>query len=331
MSGDRIELRPGELPVEPLPDVSWQRIERKLFVQLAAGPAPAPQRSTRRRWLVAGGALAAAAAAALSFVALAGEEGGGDRRPAPARSPARIATGEAPSALSVGDVALEVAPHTALLADADRERGVLFVLERGQATFRVAPVGARPPVVVQAGDVRVEVIGTAFAVSRQGDSARVAVYEGVVSLVHAGERSRLGPGSVWPAAPSPPAEDRPAADEPAPPPEQPAAPPAERRPPTDRTGRQPALAAPRASDKQRYQSAQALERTDPDRARTIYGQLASGGGVWAPMALYAHALLEERAGHRPAARKLLERYLTRYPDGLNAADARELLKELGTK
>jgi TolA-binding protein len=45
------------------------------------------------------------------------------------------------------------------------------------------------------------------------------------------------------------------------------------------------------------------------------------------MALYAHALLEDRAGDRAAARKLLQQYLARYPDGLNAGDAREMLKE----
>ena len=330
---DRPRLEPGAppalppLPVEELPDVSWQRIERKLFARLAAAPAsgglaPSGARGVRRRlYLAAGLATAAAAVALVAALALRGgddaEEVG--RPPAPGRSPSRVATADAPSAVSVGDVSLEIAPHSALLVDDDRDRGLLFVLERGEVTFRVAPVGDRPPVVVQAGDVRVEVVGTAFAVSRQGDSARVVVYEGVVSLVRGGARARLAAGSVWPqpAAPTPP----PALDQP---PRAPARrvkpPPAEHRPDAP-------VAAPPLGDKDRYQRAQSLERADPEQARAIYRDLVRRGGVWAPMALYAHALLEERTGHRDAARKLLQQYLARYPDGLNAVDARELLND----
>jgi hypothetical protein len=335
---DQLGPRPDSLPplpVEELPDVSWQRIERKLFAQLAsaaprvASPAPASG-GNRRTWIYAGGTLAAAAVAAV-IVAVsvrASHDGSAEQPGSSPRSPSRIATADAPSAVSVGDVSLEMAPHSALLVDDDRERGVLFVLERGEATFRVAPVGDRPPVVVQAGDVRIEVIGTAFAVSREGDSARVMVYEGVVSLVQGGKRQRLAPGSVWPAAPAP----QPALEQPAPADDEAApASPRPRKPHTDRPAASPPLAAPSLSDKDRYQSAQKLERSDPDRARALYGELVQGGGKWAPNALYAHALLEDRLGDRAAARKLLQQYLSRYPDGLNASDARELLKESAPK
>jgi hypothetical protein len=330
------KIEPGSLPVEELPDVSWQRIERKLFSRLASeaaagGPAPAPARTPRRRrWLVAGGLAAAAAAVLAVLVLRGGGDGDGDgddtaaiRSPVEPRAPQRIATTEAPSAVSVGDVSLEIAPHSALLVDEDRDRALLFVLERGEATFRVAPVGDRPPIVVQAGDVRIEVIGTAFAVSRQGDSARVLVYEGVVSLLHRGERTRVTAGSVWPEAPVAPPTVQPSA----PPP--PAAkrmkqPPAERRPDAP-------LAAPPLTDKDRYRRAQELEQKAPERARALYRELVGRGGAWAPMALYAHALLEDRLGDPRAARRLLEQYLSRYPDGLNAADARELLKASSDK
>ncbi len=329
---DRPDLAGSSLPVEELPDVSWQRIERKLFAQLATSAprvaTPARASGHRRTWIYAGGVMAAAAIAAV-IVALtvrsSSEVVSRAEQPGGARTPSRIATADAPSALSVGDVSLEVAPQSAILVDEDRDRGLLFVLERGEATFRVAPVGDRPPVVVQAGDVRIEVIGTAFAVSRLGDSARVLVYEGVVSLVHQGKRQQLGPGSVWPEAPARPAIDRPAEDPP-----QPAPPPA-RRPHTDRPGPAAPMSAPPRTDQDRYQAAQKLEKSDPGQARAIYRELVRAGGRWAPMALYAHALLEDRAGDRAAARKLLQQYLARYPDGLNAADARELLQESATK
>jgi hypothetical protein len=329
---DLIGIQPGSLPVEELPDVSWQRIERKLFAQLAAAPVPripAPVRATglRRTWIYAGGVVAAAAVAAV-IVSLTVRRSGQDAPPeaaSGARSPSRIATADAPSAVSVGDVSLEIAPQSAVLVDEDRDRGVLFVLERGEATFRVAPVGDRPPVVVQAGDVRIEVIGTAFAVSRQGDSARVLVYEGVVSLVHGGKRQRLPAGSVWPEAPAP----EPAIDEAAPPADQPVPEPPRpsRKPHTDRPSPAAPLAAPPLTDKDRYQKALTLERSHPDRARAIYRELVAAGGKWAPNALYAQAVLEDRAREHAAARKLLQQYLARYPDGPNAADAREMLNE----
>lgn len=326
MTGDRLELGPGSLPVEQLPDVSWQRIERKLFAQLASGApravAPDHARVVRpRTWLVAGGVALAAAAGALLLVTLRGGGDGARRAEQPdARSPSRIATAEAPSALSVGDVSLEIAPHSAILVDDDRERGVLFVLERGEATFRVAPVGDRPPVVVQAGDVRIEVVGTAFAVSRDRDSARVVVYEGVVALVQKGERSQLGPGSVWPPAPVPaaPPVDPPPAGQPAP---------RVKKPPAERGRAATPLDAPRLTDKDRYNNALEIERSDPDRARALYAELVRRGGVYAPLALYSHALLEDGLDNKSAARKLLHEYLARYPDGQNAVDARELLKD----
>jgi len=45
-------------------------------------------------------------------------------------------------------------------------------------------------------------------------------------------------------------------------------------------------------------------------------------------ALYAQARLELELGHTGRARTLLERYLARYPSGVNAEDARALLRRL---
>lgn len=54
-----------------------------------------------------------------------------------------------------------------------------IALDRGEAWFQVAHDPARP-FVVAAGDIRVEAVGTAFAVRRVGDSAEVTVTEGRV-------------------------------------------------------------------------------------------------------------------------------------------------------
>jgi hypothetical protein len=164
-------------------------------------------------------------------------------------------------------------------------------------------------------------------VSREGDSARVVVYEGVVSIVQRGARQRVGAGSVWP----PPAT----IDEPAPAPvddEPPVPTPArERKPHTDRQSAGSPAPARRLNDKDRYLSALRLEGSDPDGSRALYAELVRDGGEYAPLALYAHAFLEYRLRNRPVARKLLQTYLTRYPDGDNAADAREMLNETAPK
>ncbi len=127
------------------------------------------------------------------------------------RPPSRIVTADAPSSVSVGDVALDVAARSALLVHGDDASGVLIVLERGEVVFRVAPRGGRPPVVVHAGDARIEVVGTAFTVTRVGDSARVAVHEGVVAVLAHGRRAQVAAGQTWSgddaSAPVPPARE----------------------------------------------------------------------------------------------------------------------------
>lgn len=77
-----------------------------------------------------------------------------------------------------------------------------------------------------------------------------------------------------------------------------------------------------------FEQATGLERGDPARASELYGTLESGGDAWAQNALYAHGRLEASRGNRDAARRLLERYLERFPRGGNAEDARAVLLRL---
>ena len=219
----------GLLPIEPLSDLGWQRIERRLFAGGAVqaeevggdgATRPGTARRRGRAWLgrrrlvggLAGAAAVAAAVLALLLWPRAAGRGAGaglDKVAAPdsrgqtgTRPPSRIVTADAPSAVSVGDVALDVAARSAVLVDGDRDGGVMIVLERGEVSCRVAPRAGRPPVVVHAGDVRIEVVGTAFAVAREGDSARVVVYEGVVAAVQGGRLTRVAAGQTWSGASS---------------------------------------------------------------------------------------------------------------------------------
>ena len=77
-----------------------------------------------------------------------------------------------------------------------------------------------------------------------------------------------------------------------------------------------------------FEQATLLERTDPERASKLYGTLASRGDSWAQNALYARGRLEATRGNRVEARRLLELYLDRFPNGGNAQDARAVLKRL---
>ena len=71
-----------------------------------------------------------------------------------------------------------------------------------------------------------------------------------------------------------------------------------------------------------------LEPTSPRKAMAAYKKLADDGGQWAAPALFAEARLAAELGDKKKARRLLDRYLRRYPNGGNAADARALLATL---
>lgn len=372
--------------IEPLGERSRARIERAVFDALDRGAASAvrevprpligplgrfaerhrfffargPVTGRARQWpaLGAWAALAVAAVVAIVLTTHRAEDAGRSA------APARIVTDESGARLSVGPNVLEVAPRSALLVTGTPDGEILVVLERGASRFEVAPRRGRPPFAVQAGDTRVEVVGTRFEVSREGDSARVRVEEGVVRVAAPGGSRTLSAGEAWP--PDEPAATRPASaaageaqtvpvtrrdDSPreltgtdptstprvARPRREPAR--AEREPESSVPpahegigspvrGDEPAARAapvPVPSSRERFESAAALERRDPDRALALYRELAAGSDAWAANALYAQARLELELGRRAAAKRLLAEYLRRFPRGPNAEDARELL------
>ena len=301
-----------KLPVEPLDESSFDRIARRLEPTETVVPAQSPVRS--RRWPLVAVAAAAACGAAVAWFVL---------RPQPVTL-AHVVTEASPSRVVAGGVVLDVGPFSSLSYEGDLH----VVLEKGRVLCDVMPRGTRPPVVVDAGDVSVRVIGTRFAVYREGASARVEVEHGIVQVVRGGQTARVGAGEKWPVvvqeveAPVPqqpePEAPEPKATHVTPPAHHHATPPAKHT----------AMPAPTPSARERYEAAAALESSHPDAARAAYAELARGDDAWAQNALYAEARLAHEQGKKDEAARLCRQYLARFPSGANAQDAREMLNRL---
>ena len=132
--------------------------------------APANDRGLDRRWLLAGGGAAAVAVvgAGLGGVALLG------------RKPVEIVThrGEL-RRVPLEDGSLAEVNTDSRLAVTMAKRLRRVQLQQGEAWFAVAKDAARP-FVVEAAELRVAAVGTAFAVCDAGERLEVQVTEGVV-------------------------------------------------------------------------------------------------------------------------------------------------------
>lgn len=339
------------LPVEPLSDRRWQEIRRNVLAEavlaeasLASAPAapPAPARAPVY--------FAAFAAAALLLVLVWTSE----TRETPATALSRFVTDDSSATASAGDATVALGAHTSVLIIERASDAWVVSLESGTAHFDVPPRGDRPPFTVEAGRTRVQVIGTAFTVTRApgAPSAEVSVDHGAVRVTDGSVNLVLHDGEQWPArvrtasidptvsspevyivtdATPPPSAERAATRA--------VAPSAPRIADAVAAPVAPALVTPAPEapvppvppgsiDRDRYRDAESREATEPAAALAIYADLASHPGPWSAPALFSQARLEAELGHRARARELAETYLARHPAGINAQDARELAREL---
>lgn len=355
------------IDVEPLSEQRWEKIERSLIARLereARQPTLAAERRTRafafRPWVLALTMVAGLAVAVLAI------------RPWSERAtlehPSRITTGHSPSHLALPGLALDVEPESAVVVSAETPKGLLIVLDRGGIVCQVAPRSSESPLIVQAGEARIVVVGTRFGVTRLGETARVVVHEGVVEVTSRGQTQQVRAGEQWPAqrAPEPDSASRRAVDNDTvdndesaePPPVQSAVPAEKTRARTVEKTQQQATAkskrapsspnvptapetaepapskaatdrsASRPSSQAMFEEATRLERSDPARASRLYRRLETGSDSWAQNALYARGRLEASRGNSREARRLLESYLQRFPRGSNVEDARAMLRRL---
>ena len=302
---------PNAPEIEPLSEMSWRRIEQRVFDELdrtpqreiASSQAPAWWRTSSWRPVLAIGATAAAAAALLLMLRGADGESSGQL----------IKTQDSSVQITLERATLEVASWSELSVKSGGAEGVRVFLDRGSVDFNVIPSSDRPPFVVEAGEVRVEVVGTRFLVERGQGAIGVQVTQGTVYVFYEGKREALKAGQRWSIAAGA------------------AEPTLERVRESRAAGEEdPAqeaeVVAPQESAQERYEKAAGLEASDAEAAAAMYRELAQGEGPWAANALFAHGRLELERGHRDAAVELLQDYLRRYPQGPNALDARGLLE-----
>lgn len=162
---------------------------------------------------------------------------------------------------------------------------------------------ARGPFTVTAGDVTLEVVGTAFEVAADGDVVRFSVSEGVVRATRGAESWEVRAGESWPGSPAPPPS--------------------------------PPEAEVHAQQLTRLEQAQELTRAGKlDAARAVYGELAKLDAPIAELALYHLAHLEAQRARRPkVALEALDEQLRRFPSGPLSHEAKlsriEALRALG--
>jgi hypothetical protein len=210
------QLRPSAEQVEglvqPLPRAWIQRLATGSrpttteLVHFREGLHAAPLRSPIQGWQRPALAMALVCALLIgAWFALPGSGG------LPAQQTLTLAGAEAlelgPTIRAHGDTRLAVVRQ-----DAHHQR---VSMGPGRATFEVDPDGPATSLVVLAGEVEVEVKGTAFTVDRTGDRVTVLVHRGLVEVRHRARVRLLGAGDTW-QSPEAAAAMRPALLEPAP-------------------------------------------------------------------------------------------------------------------
>jgi FecR protein len=343
-------MRPSvKVQVEPLSEPRWAKIERALFAQLDAGALekkPTSSRPARHYSPLAW--VAAAAVLGVLMVALLG--GRLWRAREVLANPSRISTGLLASHLALPGMSLDVQPESTVVISGETGRSLLIVVDRGEIACDVEHRDADAPLIVQAGGVRVKVVGTRFSVTRQGENARVEVQKGVVEVTAGGQSVRVAAGETWPHGSAAPVSSgaavtlpsEPSGSLPAPPAESPPGVAGTRERIPQRSGRHLGTTAPLANDsdeheamprrtlpsQEMFEAATRAEASDPGRAIGLYRTLETGRDSWAQNALFAHARLEATRGNKAEAGTLLRQYLARFPRGPNADDARAVLERL---
>ena len=177
----------GRIPVEPLEEERLVNIERRIVANAKIGPSVA---APRRGLFVAGAMLAAAAAALLAW-----NLRGSDVRIVP---PAPQHFAMADGTLALDDAGAKIASTAGTSYDVTRDgTKVIINMTKGKLDLAVEHRDDRL-LVVRAGDVDVEDVGTKFSVAWDGvGDVDVRVREGEVKVRHGGHAVLVAKGQEW--------------------------------------------------------------------------------------------------------------------------------------
>jgi hypothetical protein len=334
----------------PTSDARRERVERKLFEQLAAvrvvERAEAVIPPARQRRLPLALAFAGVAAAAVIAIVLATRN-----EPAPATaqlpSPSRIVTPVGgTSQFTVPGALIDARSDTSVEVQHGPDGAITLVLARGAVECDVEPRHGRPPFRVLAGEVTVEVVGTRFTVTKT-PSPRVDVARGTVRVTAPGGTWLVEAGEAWPTLPTQTAALPAPAPEAAPdvteaPTTAPDPAPVRKKPATVPQPAAPTVAKAveptkeeRDLARETYRIANKLEHSDPQKAAQLYRSIATNGKGMEAVALVSLAEVELRLKAPAEALAALDELTRRFPNAANTEDAAwfryEALRTMGKR
>jgi hypothetical protein len=315
---------PKQIVVDvPMSEARRDRVEREVFARLDAmrdvdhANHIAPARGRRMPMIAAGFAFVAAAASVIFLVSR-------DAPPPQPSSPSLVVTPAGGSSrFTVGDAVIDAGSDTSVEVKQDQNGTTTLLLGRGSVDCDVMPRANRAPFRVIAGDVTVEVVGTRFEVSRNGEVTRVDVARGKVKVHGNGEQRLLGAGESWSSALSGSAVTA-VVTPPEPIVTPPTAPDTTAAVADDEAieielppeNARPAKAA--VSPQKAYEAA--LEIKDESKRAKAYRSVANGNHTWAALSLFNLAELQAKVDVEETL-KTLDELKRRFPKAGNAEDA----------
>lgn len=334
----------------PASDARRERVERKLFEQLVAvrmveraEAVIPPVRKSRAPMLFAFGGIAAAAVLAVVLVGRNAADG-----VLPSSSQVVTPLGGT-TQFTVPGALIEARSDTSVEVQHGAGGAVTLVVKRGSIQCNVEHRVNRPPFLVRAGEVEVEVVGTIFTVTRT-PSPRVDVARGKVRVTAPGGEWLVEAGETWPivtrtAAVEPEQATEPEAAIEAETEPEPAVAPKKKTPvvPPARDDAKPAKDATDAAGtkadqnlaRETYRIANRLEQTDPQKAAQLYRSIATNGKGMESVALVSLAEVELRLKHPAQALAALDELKKRFPNAANTEDAAwfryEALRTMGKR
>jgi hypothetical protein len=189
-----------KIRVEPLDDLTLVRVERQVLSAIdpsKIAPKRASAWSVSRRWA---GAVAVAGVVLAVFLNLRSSfDGSNAAVTLPDTSPesTSLTTGDDTTRLAIDGAVIVLGPNARAELIRFPNGGTTVVLADGRVDCEVEPRNNRPPFVVEADEVKVQVVGTVFAVDRDGDDVRVEVTRGKVEVVNRTGQRPVAAGQAW--------------------------------------------------------------------------------------------------------------------------------------